>query len=81
MMRSLDEIRAEIEELTERRSDLLHSLNEGHDSALVADHKAVEEQLEKLWAEQREARARLRFGERDRIIRRARAEERLERAA
>ena len=81
MTRSLEDIRAEIEELTERRSDLLHSLNEEHDRALVDQHKAIDEQLERLWAEQREARARLRFGERDRIIRRARAEERLERAA
>jgi hypothetical protein len=80
-MRSPEEIRAEIEELTEQRSELLHALNQGHDRALVERHKAVEEQLEQLWAEQREARARLRFGERERIIRRARAEERLERAA
>ena len=34
-----------------------------------------------LWAEQRAVRARIRFGERDEIVRRARAEERLERAA
>ena len=80
-MRSLDEIRLEIEELTERRSELLHSLNQGHDRALVAQHKAVEEQLAELWAEQRQERARMRFGERERIIKRARAEERLERAA
>ena len=80
-MRSLDEIRDAIEALTERRSELLHALNDAHDPALVAEHHALDEQLAALWDEQRAARAQLRFGERDAIIRRARTEERLERAA
>ena len=80
-MRSLDEIRTEIEELTERRSELLQALNSAHDPALVAEHRALEEQIAALWEEQRKERARMRFGERDQIIRRARTEERLERAA
>ena len=80
-MRSLDEIREAIEELTERRAGLLHALNEAHDPALVAERRALEEQLAALWEEQRRERARIRFGERDTIIRRARTEERLERAA
>jgi small-conductance mechanosensitive channel len=80
-MRTLDEIRDAIEKLTERRSELLHALNESHDSALVAEHHQLDEQLAALWDEQRAARAQLRFGERDAIIRRARTEERLERAA
>jgi hypothetical protein len=80
-MRSLEEIREAIEALTERRSELLHTLTEAHDPALVAEHHALDEQLAALWDEQREVRARLRFGERDAIIRRARTEERLERAA
>ena len=36
---------------------------------------------DELWAMIRAERARIRFGERDEIVRRARAEERLERAA
>jgi hypothetical protein len=80
-MRSLPDIRTDIERLTERRSDLLHALAEGHDAMLVDEHKAVEEQIAQLWEEHRIARARLRFGERDQIIQRARHEERLERAA
>ena len=80
-MRSLDEIRDAIEALTERRSELLHALNDAHDPALVVEHHALDEQLAALWDEQRAARAQLRFGERDAIIRRARTEERLERAA
>lgn len=80
-MRSLPDIRTDIEYLTERRSDLLHALAEGHDAELVAEHKAVEEQIAQLWEEHRIARARVRFGERDQIIQRARHEERLERAA
>ena len=80
-MRSIDDIRTEIERLTERRSELLHALTDGHDPALVAEHKELEERIQQLWAEQRQERARLRFGERDSIIQRARQEERLERAA
>jgi hypothetical protein len=80
-MRSLTDIRTDIERLTERRSELLHALAEGHDAGLVAEHKAVEEQIAQLWEEHRIARARVRFGERDQIIQRARHEERLERAA
>ena len=80
-MRSLEDIRTEIELLTERRAGLLHALTEDHDPALVAEHKALEERIAELWAEQRQERARLRFGERDSIIQRARQEERLERAA
>jgi hypothetical protein len=37
--------------------------------------------LEALWAEHRQTRAALRFGDRDHIVARARAEERLERTA
>jgi hypothetical protein len=80
-MRSLDEIKNEIETLTERRSELLHALNAAHDPALVAEHHSLDEQIAALWEEQRKEHARMRFGERDAIIRRARTEERLERAA
>ncbi len=80
-MRTLDNIRTEIEELTERRAELLHELAQGHDAVLAAEHQRLEDRLAELWDEQRIARAQRRWGDRDLIIKRARAEERLERAA
>jgi hypothetical protein len=47
----------------------------------VQEIKHLDARLEELWAAHRAERARLRFGEREEIVRRARAEERLERAA
>ena len=81
VMRTLDEIRTEIEQLTEQRAELLHKLSEGHDALLAVEHNDVEERIAKLWDEQRMARAELRWGDREVIIKRARAEERLDRAA
>ena len=43
--------------------------------------KDLDARLEGLWHQHRAERARIRFGEREEIVRRARAEERLERAA
>jgi hypothetical protein len=80
-MNSLSEIRAEIERLSERRAELWHLLSEAHDEDVAAELHALDEQLERLWDEQRAVRARLRFGDRDLIIARARTEERLARAA
>lgn len=80
-MRTLDSIRNEIERLTERRGEILHALGERHDAALAAERAQIEEQIARLWEEYRIERARLRFGEREAIIARARHEERLERAA
>jgi len=80
-MRTLEEIRTEIDQLTEERSELLHKLAEGHDVLLAIEHKEIEERIAVLWDEHRMARAELRWGDRDRIIKRARAEERLDRAA
>src|SRR5438105_3174372 len=48
---------------------------------LAREHAELEEQIARLWDEQRALRAQARFGDRDAIIKRARAEERLERAA
>jgi len=78
---TLDTIRLEIERATERRAELLHVLAEGHDAAAAAEHADVEERIARLWDEYRQARVRGRFGDRDVIIKRARLEERLERAA
>jgi hypothetical protein len=78
---TLETIKLEIERATERRAELLHVLAEGHDAAVAAEHAEVEETIARLWDEYREARVRGRFGDRDVIIKRARLEERLARAA
>ncbi len=78
---TLDEIRLEIERATNRRAELLHVLAEGHDPAAAAEHAEVEERIARLWDDYRQARVRERFGDRDVIVKRARLEERLERAA
>jgi ABC-type phosphate transport system auxiliary subunit len=80
-MRTLDDIRLEIEELTERRGEVMQQLSRGHDAELAAEHQRLEERIAELWDEQRAARAERRWGDREGIIKRARAEERLERAA
>ena len=80
-MRTLEEIKIEIERATERRGELLHVLAEGHDVVIAAEHAEVEEQISRLWDEHRAAKVHARFGDRDVIIKRARLEERLERAA
>jgi hypothetical protein len=80
-MRTLNEIRREIDELSERRLRVMRKLSEGYDAGLAAEHQRLEEQVAELWDEQRQARATLRFGDRNVIIQRARQEERLSRAA
>jgi hypothetical protein len=80
-METIPRIHAEIEELSERRVALWNSLSQGRDPVVVEEIKALDAQLDELWARIRAERARIRFGERDEIVRRARAEERLERAA
>ena len=80
-MRSLSDIRREIDAASDRRAELWHHLSEGHDASLAAELRAIEQHLEALWDEQRTLRARMRFGDRDEIIARARHEERLSRAA
>jgi t-SNARE complex subunit (syntaxin) len=80
-MRTLEEIKKDIDRLSDRRADVLHKLSEGHDAALTSEHQQLEEQISELWDEQRQVRATIRFGDRDLIIQRARHEERLSRAA
>jgi len=80
-MTTLAEIHAEIDRLSERRTELWHLLGQGHDASVAAELKRLDERLSSLWDEHRATKATLRFGERSRIVARARAEERLERAA
>ena len=80
-MRTIPEIHAEIERLSEVRGELWQDLSHGRQQAIVDEIKHIDEQLVTLWDEHRAERARIRFGERDYIVRRARQEERLERAA
>ena len=77
----MNEIRQEIDELSDRRLRVMRQLAQGHDADLAAEHQKLEDQIAQLWDEQRNARAMLRFGDRDEIIQRARQEERLSRAA
>jgi hypothetical protein len=76
-----DQIHDEIERVSEERQELWHTLSDGLDPAVQEEIKALDARLADLWQLLRMEKARLRFGEREDIVRRARAEERLERAA
>ena len=78
-MRTLTEIRQELEELAERRAALWVELSDHHDTAKAAEAAKLSARIEALWDESRTARARLRFGEPEHILARARAEDRLDR--
>jgi hypothetical protein len=80
-MRTLTEIKQEIDSLSERRIEVMRALSESYEADLASEHQELEEQIAQLWEEQRTARAMLRFGDRDVIIQKARQEERLSRAA
>ena len=80
-MSNLEQIHEEIERLSEERTELWHRLSDRHDPDVRAEIHEIDEQLDRLWDEHRIFRARLRFGDRDSIVARARVEERLERAA
>jgi hypothetical protein len=76
-----NQIHTEIEQLSEERQELWQRLSEGLDTSVQGQIKDLDARLEELWQALRIEKARLRFGEREEIVRRARAEERLERAA
>jgi hypothetical protein len=78
---NLDQIHEEIERASERRTQLYGLLSAGHDSELAAELRALDAHLADLWQQHRSLRARLRFGDPTAIVKRARLEERLERAA
>jgi hypothetical protein len=76
-----NEIHDEIERISEERQELWYRLSDGLDPAVQDEIRELDTRLQELWQTLRMEKARLRFGEREDIVRRARAEERLERAA
>jgi len=76
-----DQIHDEIERISEERQELWQQLSVGLDPAVKEEIGELDARLAELWQTLRMEKARLRFGEREDIVRRARAEERLERAA
>ena len=76
-----NQLHTEIEELSEERQELWQRLSEGLDMSVQGQIRDLDARLQELWQALRIEKARLRFGEREEIVRRARAEERLERAA
>jgi hypothetical protein len=78
-MRTMREIREELERAVERRAELWHELGEGVDPAKSAEAAELSQKIDELWAEARALRALSTFGPTDAIRARARAEERLER--
>jgi hypothetical protein len=75
------QLHTEIEQLSEERQELWQRMSEGLDTSVQGQIKDLDTRLQELWQALRTEKARLRFGEREEIVRRARAEERLERAA
>ena len=75
-MRAIEQIRQELEAAAQERQALRES-RIGSDSAAIAAHgRVLDERVAELWAELRTAKAQVRFGPRDTIVRRARSEER-----
>ena len=52
-MRTLNEIRDEIDRLSARRGEVMRALSEGFDATLKSEHLELEEQIAELWDEQR----------------------------
>jgi hypothetical protein len=78
-MRTIQEIRTDLERTTERRADLWEELGHGRDEAKATEAARLSGLINNLWAELRTVKARARWGDPELIQRRARAEERLER--
>jgi hypothetical protein len=77
----LNDIHKQIDELSELRGNLWRSLAGRRDPQVMDEIKRLDGNLQTLWDSHRAERARIRFGERDEIVRKARAEDRLDRAA
>jgi ion channel len=79
MMRTPNEIRAELDSATEERAELWGDLSYQHDASKSDRAAELSELIEELWTELRRAQAHANFGPADEIIARARAEDRLDR--
>jgi hypothetical protein len=75
----LSDIKHELDRATERRTALWRELNNGANEQRSAEITRLNALIESLWQEARIERNRVRFGEPTDIVRRARADERLER--
>ncbi|MSO94770.1 MAG: hypothetical protein EXQ81_03120 [Thermoleophilia bacterium] len=80
-MNIVERLNAEIEEVSKRRTELWHQLSDRRNSDTTTQIRELEARLATLWDEHRTLRARIRFGEREQIIKRARTQERLDRVA
>ena len=80
-MRTLTQIKQDIDRLCDRRAEVLHRLSDGHDATLAAEHKKLDESSPSAGKSSASCAPTIRFGDRDLIIQRARHEERLSRAA
>lgn len=78
-MKDVREIRRELDETAARRTELWHELSDGHDSSTAAEIARLTTRIEDLWEQLRQTRVRLRFGAPERILARARSEERIDR--
>jgi hypothetical protein len=78
-MRTIQEIRTDLQQATDRRTELWEDLGHGRDDAKSAEAARLSGLINDLWSELRAVKARQRWGDPDLIQRRARAEERLER--
>ncbi|MBA2615049.1 MAG: hypothetical protein H0U90_04610 [Actinobacteria bacterium] len=80
-MRTLSDIRWDLDAATERRAYLWERLSEGFDAQTSSEAAGLSRRIEELWQEARIARAHARYGPSGEIITRARAEDRLDREA
>jgi hypothetical protein len=77
-MRTSAEIRRELAELADQRTEAWKELSVGHDPRKAEECRRLSEAMNDLWLELRHTRLEARFGPRDQLIAKARAEARLE---
>ena len=77
--RTPTQIKRELQDASERRTELWHELSLAADPEKTAEIGRLNDLIEALWTEARAVTNRDRFGDPAAIIKRARAEERLER--
>ena len=78
-MRTLTEIKLELDRATARRSELWTKPGHERDGAAAAELARLNRRIPELWEELRIVRTRVRFGSPDLIVRRAEVDKRLER--